>query len=146
MIDDLDEDTLLDIEDPDLSHKLSFALKAVQGSTAYRNDRERPYNGQPWTDNGVRGQTEVKGLTMRDISDCIVQGFLSASGNGDLQHKCFAKDDEERPWMKGDWRHDDIYHVDSDVDPGAVIQNALCYVESYMGIFPNVKRGGPDDH
>lgn len=36
--------------------------------------------------------------------------------------------------------HDDIYKIDMNIDPGAVIKNALCYVEKMMGIFPNVPK------
>lgn len=37
--------------------------------------------------------------------------------------------------------HDDIYHIDlEDIDPGAVIQNAMCHIEKMMGIYPNMRR------
>ena len=94
----------------------------IQGASGYSLDKDRPYDGQPHTDNGKRGETVVKGLTMRDISDCIVRGFLDAGG------------------IKKDLPvHDDIYNIDLHcIDSGAVIQTALCYVEKTMGIYPNI--------
>jgi len=97
------------------------AFAELQGDSAFRMDRDRPYNGQPHTDNGERGKTLVDGLSMRDISDCMVRGFLDASG---IQI--------ENPI------HDDIYKIDELPDIGAVIQNTMCWVEKYMGIYPNV--------
>jgi hypothetical protein len=76
----------------------------------YDGDRRRPYLGQSWTDQGERGKTEVRGLTMRDIGDCIRRGQKHATKPGDR----------------------------IDYSEVAVIQNALCEVERMMGIFPNV--------
>lgn len=103
---------------------LENAMNDCLGSSAYSLDRKRPYNGQPHTDHGERGKTEVKGLTMRDISDCFVLGLLDASG---LQSKHPV--------------HDDIYKIDlHKIDPGAAIQNAMCHIERFMGIYPNVEK------
>lgn len=108
----------------DFNNLFEKALSDCQGSTALSLDRNRPYDGQPHTDCGVRGKTEVKGLTMRDISDCFVLGLLDAAG------------------FKTEYPlHDDIYKIDlSDIDPGAAIQNAMCHIEKYMGIYPNVPK------
>lgn len=130
-------DFLINADDKDFNQKLEFAMLATTGSSVYRNDRERPYSGQSQTDHGTRGKTEVRGLTMRDIADCIVQGFLAASGKQELQDKVFPKDDFEKTYKKGDWRYEDVYKIEMDIDPQAVIQNAMCFIESYMGIFPN---------
>jgi len=126
---------------------LEKAFVEVQGSTAYRNDRERPYNGQPWTSDGERGRTLVEGLTMRDVADCIVQGFLTASTSEELQQKTveISKDKDigigTKYAAKNTWRHDDIYQVVlEDMDPGAVIKSAMCFIEYYMGIFPNLPK------
>ncbi|MEJ7830279.1 MAG: hypothetical protein WKF91_18870, partial [Segetibacter sp.] len=73
----------IDMEDDDFPAKLEFALWSTGGSSDYRNDRERPYNGQSWTDHGERGKQEVKGLTMRDISDCFIKALLKSSGGDD---------------------------------------------------------------
>ena len=86
-------------------------------------DRNRPYDGQPHTDDGERGKTLVEGLTMRDVVDCIVIGFLEASGSY-----------PDNP------TYDDMYKVTGYPSPGAIIQCAMCNVEKLMGIFPNIQQ------
>jgi hypothetical protein len=135
----LDEDTLIDMSDPNFGEKLEFAMVAIIGSSTYRNDRERPYNGQSHTDHGERGKTLVEGLTMRDVADCIVQGFLAASGNTELYRKTIPMDEDDIDYKTGDWRYEDVYKIPTNIDPQAVIQNTMCFIEKYMGIFPNVK-------
>ena len=112
-----------DKERQDFFFTLEKAMAEAQGDSAFRMDRNRPYNGQPHTDSGERGKTEIKGITMRDMSDCIVKGFLLAAGLP--IEKCI---------------HDDIYKIDMDIDPGAVIQNALVEAEKMMGIYPNIPK------
>jgi hypothetical protein len=115
--------------------ELLFAFKEIQGSSAFSLDRNRPYDGQPQTDMGTRGKTMVSGLTMRDISDCIVRGFLAASA---CDRKEAGIPERENPCF------DDVYQIDgSKLDPGAVIQYSMCEVEKMMGIFPNVPRLEP---
>jgi len=108
----------------DFINELKWALTEIQGSSALSLDQNRPYDGQPHTDQGERGKQIVSGLTMRDISDCIVMGFLDCAG---IHRKCPI--------------HDDIYNINLDeIDPGAVIQSTLCWIEKKMGIFPNVPK------
>jgi len=102
---------------------MEYAFFDSQGSTGYSLDRDRLYDGQPHTDSGIRGKTEVKGLTMRDVKDCMVRGFLDAAGMGDKKYPVT----------------DDVYQIDLEkLDPVAVMQNAVCWIEKYMGIYPNV--------
>ena len=106
-----------------------------------KNDRSRPYNGQPHTDFGERGKTLVKGLTMRDISDCIAQGFLAASGDNELYEKTSSRSSDEASYHKNNWEYNDLYKINAnDLDPMAVIQSATCFIEAYMGIFPNIGK------
>ncbi len=86
-------------------------------------DRNRPYSGQPHTDEGERGKTLIEGLTMRDVADCIVIGFLEASGS-----------------YPEDPTYGDMYKIeDKDTpSPRAIIQNTVCNIEKMMGIFPNI--------
>ncbi len=86
-------------------------------------NRDRPYNGQPHTDEGIRGSTLVEGLTMRDIKDCFVIGAFRATGKGL----------DEYPAT--------LYGID--LDPMAVCQNMLCAIEERMGIYPNVPKVEP---
>jgi len=115
---------------------MSAALKDIQGSSAYSWDRNRPYNGQPHTNNGERGKALVAGLTMRDVVDCFVAGLLDCCGVD--QPELYAQAD--RPI------HDLMYRVDlSKIDPGAWGQNMICRIEKMMGIYPNVPHLESED-
>jgi hypothetical protein len=156
---------IIEMDSPDFQDQLAFAIWSTGGSSDYRNDRERPYNGQPWTDDGERGQTEVKGLTMRDIRDCLVKAILASSPCDEYLNprnfkKCWdyiqqppkatqflldrQKDHPEYLCTKvetGTWRYQDIYQIDfSKIDPGAIAKNLTCEIEKMMGIFPNVPK------
>jgi hypothetical protein len=43
------------------------------GFNEHNMRRDRPYNGQPHTDTGVRGMTEIRGVTFRDMRDCFIR-------------------------------------------------------------------------
>lgn len=133
---------MLDVNDKGLNEKLDFALWSVGGSSDYRNDRERPYDGQSHTTYGERGKTEVRGLTMRDIQDCFIQALLVCA-KPELSEKVVEIDIEvpEKYAAKGTWCPQDVYEIDfKDIDPLAVAQNLGCFIEHYMGIFPNVPK------
>lgn len=85
------------------------------------SNRHRPYNGQPWTDEGQRGKTEVKGLTMRDIRDCFIRACYLSSG---LPSSEYPLSVYQLPW--------------NEMDIIAVSQNLVCELEKRMGIFPNI--------
>jgi len=104
---------------------LRWAFVEVQGSGAYSLNRNRPYDAQPHTDGGARGRQEVHGITMRDVSDCIVLAFLSCAG---IERECPIRDD--------------LYSIPdlNKLDPGAIIQAAMCNIEKVMGIYPNVPK------
>lgn len=107
---------------------LDAAFAACHRSSQYTMDPNRPYDGQSHTDDGERGKTRVEGLTMRDVRDCILKGFLLASGDEELNRRADS----------GAWSINDVYKVSGDIDFIAVSQNAMCEVERMMGIFPNV--------
>jgi len=162
---------MLDMRDKNFAEELELALNTVGGCTDYRNDMERPYDGQPHTSLGTRGKTLVEGLTMRDIKDCMVKGFLIAAGKSSFLEIPISEWDkwwvykgrdkyddgiyEPTPEMKerlkknefvgdnvkcGTWRYMDIYHIENDFDPMAVLDNTMCEIEKMMGIFPNVPK------
>ncbi len=134
---------ILDMNDENFEEEFEFAMKSIGGSSDYNNDRNRPYNGQAHTSHGERGEQIVTGLTMRDISDCIVQGFLSSSCNPMLSEKVkeINKDFIGTEYAnKNNWRYRDVYKINIDIDPIAVIQNTMCHVESMMDIFPNLSE------
>jgi hypothetical protein len=160
---------ILDSSDEDFEQQLDFALWSTQGSSDYRNDRERPYNGQSWTSHGKRGQTEVKGLTMRDIEDCFIMALLDSCASEKYLEldefskcwdfsECLNEDDKPKPTEyllqkqkendpdyistkvdTGNWRYQDVYHIDlNNIDPLAVARNLTCRIEKMMDIFPNI--------
>uniref|UniRef100_A0A6M3J472 Uncharacterized protein n=1 Tax=viral metagenome TaxID=1070528 RepID=A0A6M3J472_9ZZZZ len=92
-------------------------------------DRQRPYDGQPWTDTGERGATEIKGITFRDLRDCFIRACFDSSGLSDHEKRNIKS----------------VYDLDwENIDIIAVSQNLSCWVEKYMGIFPNVTKLGND--
>lgn len=103
--------------------------------------RDRPYSGQPWTDTGIRGSTEIKGITFRDLRDAFMRAIFHASG--DLHPHLY---DEA---MKGEHAcicPADLYGWDfNKLDPMAISQNLSCEVERLMGIWPNVPPESDDD-
>jgi hypothetical protein len=144
---------ILDASADDFKEQLEFNLWSTQSSSDYRNDRDRPYNGQPRTDQGVRGKMEVSGLTMRDIADCIVMAMLESAPHPQEYWDRFTEffNDPEKlkseqdkfPMCKvelGTWRYQDVYKLDwSNIDPLAIVKNATCRIEKMMGIFPNTQ-------
>jgi hypothetical protein len=101
------------------------------GSSAHSNDRDRPYDGQPHTDYGLRGKTKIKGITFRDLRDCYIKGCLLSSGEGTLYNRA----------IEGSWLPEDVYKIDwEQIDPIAVAQNMSVEVEKLMGIYPNVPK------
>lgn len=100
--------------------------------------RNRPYIGQPHTDNGKRGKTEVHGVTFRDIKDAFVMAAFDAGNDQDPAGENF---DRER---KGEVCYDDIYKLDlNKIDPIAWQQNLSTRIEKMMGIFPNIDKPRP---
>lgn len=117
----------------DLKNTIINGMIEIQGSSAYSNDRNRPYDGQPHTDNGERGKTEVKGLTFRDIRDCFIKGALLSNG---VEQPLLYERAQENTWVA-----DDIYKLNwNNMDPIAVAQNMSCEMEKMMGIYPNVPK------
>ena len=106
-----------------------------QRSNTQRMLRTRPYAGQPHTDYGERGKTEIKGLTFRDLRDCYVRACcLSAPGARSLWH------DEAADGENARLAENDIYALPwgSKMDPVAIAQNLSFEIEKLMGIYPNI--------
>lgn len=159
-----DDIPMLDMSSDDFLNQLDFAMWSTQSSSDYRNDRDRPYNGQSHTDDGERGKQLVEGLTMRDIRDCLIRAMLiSAPSEKYLEPETFLKcwdfstnpptptqfllDNQNDPNFIsnkveiGTWRSQDVYKINWDiVDPIAIAQNLTCEIEKMMGIFPNIKK------
>lgn len=102
--------------------------------------RERPYDGQPHTFSGVRGATEIRGITFRDLRDCFVRAVLLSTGAEVIDGVDMRPRYGEA--CKGDGAalcENDLYGFNLDkLDPMAIAQNLSCEIEKVMGIFPNV--------
>lgn len=155
---------VIDMQDADSDAQLAFHIWSTTGSSDYSNDRNRPYTGQSWTDEGKRGETEVKGLTMRDIKDCLIKAILLASPSEEylkpevfiqcwdfsknpIQPTQYLLDRQNDPNFVstkvalGTWRAQDVYKVDlNKIDPLAIANNLTCEIEKMMGIFPNIEE------
>lgn len=161
---------MLDISDENFSDNLSFNIWSDGNSSSdYRNDRERPYNGQSWTSQGKRGNTEVSGLTMRDIRDCLIKAMIISSpptkeyfeteflkcwdfsncdpnkDGDDAVPTQYLLDNQDKfihtKVSLNTWRPQDVYKLNwDDIDPLAIANNMCCEMEKMMGIFPNVTK------
>jgi hypothetical protein len=106
-----------------------------------RMNRDRPYSGQPWTDSGERGKTEIKGVTFRDLRDCFIRAICLSTGanaNGAFGNQLYQQA------VKGEEAlicENDLYKLDlNKIDIMAVCQNLSCEMERLMGIFPNLPK------
>jgi hypothetical protein len=111
----------------------------LMGLTDHTTDPDRPFTGQPHTENGQRGATEIKGIRLRDLADCIVKAWIDAASHTiedeNLQEELIGRADD------GTLNYNDVYKIDcGDVDPLALMLSVCCRVEKAMGIFPNVPR------
>lgn len=113
------------------------------GWNDHNMQRDRPYNGQPHTDTGARGATEIKGITFRDLRDCFIRAFILshqhyANGSSAELQPNAALRNEASKGESAALCEDDIYRLVGGVDPIAVVQNLSCEIEKVMGIYPNV--------
>jgi len=106
------------------------------GHNDHNMERSRPYTGQPHTDTGTRGSTEVKGVTFRDLRDAYIRAFFLAGHHiAPLQYA------EAEKGERAALCENDLYKLDlNKLDVMAVFQNFSCEVEKLMGIYPNVPK------
>lgn len=114
-------------------------------------NRDRPYTGQPHTISGVRGATEIKGITFRDLRDAYVRAVILshqvyAPGSIDPIQPNHAMSQEADKGVNAALCEQDLYRLKGDYDPMAVIQNLGCEIEKLMGIYPNVPELQLKDH
>ena len=109
--------------------------------------RDRPYSGQEHTSTGLRGATEVKGITFRDLRDCFIRALLLSTGAEVIDGVNMRPLYEEAG--KGENAalcENDVYGFNLDrLDAMAICQNLCCEVEKAMGIYPNVAGEQPHD-
>lgn len=110
------------------------AITDVRGSHPRSMRRDRPYDGQPHTDHGIRGATEIKGITFRDLRDAYVRAWFLASS-----HVNYERYEEALKGENADLNENMLFGWNIDqVDPVAVAQSLSCEIERLMGIYPNV--------
>jgi hypothetical protein len=104
--------------------------------TDHTTDINRPFTGQPHTDQGERGKTEVRGLRFRDLADCIAKAWIDAAGHtveGKIEKELRDRAED------GTLNYNDLYRLQcGNIDPVALIQCVCVRVEKIMGIYPNV--------
>lgn len=115
----------------------------METNTQNTMNRNRPYTGQMHTHLGDRGKALVSGLTIRDLADCFIRGFLLATPDEALlKHSKLTPQQLREQLELGENAcidHNQVYVVDASyLDPIAVVQNMLCEVEKMMGTFPNI--------
>lgn len=118
----------LDLPEPSLE-------ELINGMHDETTDSVRPFAGQPHTNFGERGKTEIRGLRFRDLCDCVAKALVDAAG-----HTVAEEEDELRRRAEdGTLNYNDLFKLDTGgMDPVALIQCIGCRVEKFMGIFPNV--------
>lgn len=111
----------------------------ISGLTDFTTDPDRPFNGQPHTDQGERGKTEIKGIRYRDLADAVCKAWIDAAGHTIEDEQ--LRDELRQRADDGTLNYNDLYELEcGDVDPVALIQSVCCRVEKLMGIYPNVPR------
>lgn len=116
----------------ELAHQISVAIDEL--GSDHNMQRDRPYLGQSHTDTGVRGMTEIRGITFRDLRDCYVRAVLLSA-----HHLVPTLYEEATKGPAAVLCENDLYGFNLDeIDPIAIAQNLSCEVERVMGIFPNV--------
>jgi len=121
-------------ENPKDFKKLWTQIENDLGHHDMNMDRNRPYYGQPHTDTGARGATEIRGITFRDLRDCFIRAVCLS---GAQQHPdLFA---EAQKGEQAALCENDVYRFDFEkLDPMAIYLNLSVEVEKIMGIFPNI--------
>ena len=106
------------------------------GWNDHNMQRDRPYSGQPHTDTGQRGATEVKGVTFRDLRDCYIRARCLAMGANCPENMPYYE--EATKGVNAALCENDVYKLKGEADEMAVFQCFSCEVEKIMGIYPNV--------
>ncbi len=121
----------------DSFEKLWGQIEDDLGFNEHNMRRDRPYNGQEHTSTGIRGATEIKGITFRDLRDCFIRAVLLSS-HGISPNGLY---DEATKGEAAALCENDLYGWDLNrLDPMAISQNLACEVERLMGIYPNVSK------
>ena len=118
---------------------LNDLFETIFDDLGYNNHnmrRDRPYSGQPHTDSGIRGSSEIRGITFRDLRDCFIRAIILSTGApNDRLRELYG---EACKGENAALCTNDVYGIDmNDLDPMAISQNLACEIEKLMGIYPN---------
>lgn len=140
----------IDIERPTLG-------EIIDSFTSHNCDKNRPETGQQ----PLRAAMEIKGLSRRDICDCMVLGILECRDSdkyGELPriyvseagnlYKEWADIEKANEGFSDSYvdpervTYNDLYGWNLDeIDPVAAVQNMACHLERRMGVFPALIDG-----
>ena len=144
---------IIDFKQEKMNKEQPTVEDMVMGFTSNNCDPDRPYlEQQP-----LRAKMEIKGLTRRDICDCMVLGILECKPS-DIPRLYLSKEGTafssfDQLSASGETYDDtvidhenvtynDLYGWDLDkIDPIAAIQNMACHLERRMGVFPALLDG-----
>lgn len=124
-----------DIPDKKASAALEVAFADLEPDLSMK--RDRPYIGQPHTSLGKRGQTEVRGVTFRDLRDCFIRAMCFCADPDIPTNRRILK--EARKGENANLNGNAVYAVEGNIDPLAIWQNMACEIEKIMGIYPNIE-------
>lgn len=102
--------------------------------------RSRPYNGQPWTNQGIRGAQEIKGITFRDLTDAFFRAYILSTDHTSNVNRSMITEAEKG--TEAVLSPSDLFEVEGTIDIIAVSQNLCCEIEKLMGIYPNTSLPG----
>lgn len=121
---------------PPLPARVWSEIEDALGMNDANMSRHRPYDGQPHTDTGKRGATEIRGITFRDLRDCYIRAVLLSA-----HHLVPHLYEEATKGEAAALCENDLFGFDLDkLDPLAVSQNLSVEVEKLMGIYPNIPK------
>ena len=147
-------DNIVDFGQEKINKEQPSLIEVISGFTSNNCDPDRPYiEQQP-----LRAKMEIKGLTRRDICDCMVLGileckpgdsipriYLSEEGTAFSSFDALLESGETYDGSVIDHEcvtYNDLYGWDlNTIDPVAAIQNMACYLEQRMGVFPALLDG-----
>lgn len=148
---------IFDFEQEKIDRDQPALDELIYSFTAHNCDRNRPYREQQ----PLRAQMEIKGLTRRDICDCMVLGMLecrdvekygelprvyvSDKGNSFKEWDLLEKSGEGFSDSYIDAEritYNELYGLDLDgIGPIAAVQNMACHLERRMNVFPALLDG-----
>ncbi len=140
---------IIDFEQEKVNKENTTIEEVINNMSQNNCDPNRPYlEQQP-----LRTQMEIKGLTRRDICDCMVLGIMECLDNNlkpivyeseeGNEFKTFEELEAQSEHYKNQYvdqeriTYNDLYGGDLDkIDPVAAVQNMACHLERRMGVFP----------